>query len=358
MTALPRVTFTLRPRAPFRLDATVWILRRRPENQLDRWDGTTYRRALLLPRAAAAGDGRSRPSDACPTTAPVMEQQPACWPVELAVRQVGPVDDPVLSVQLSGAGPEAIPAATAWLTRTLGLDVDLEPFLALAARDPRLGPLVMQFRGARPTRYPSLFEALVNAIVCQQVTLSFGITLLNRFVQAFGVPVFDETAPSSGEPAPRAFPPPDRIAACAPEDFRPLSFSRQKGQAVIEAARAVLAGALDKLETLPDDQAIAHLRTVRGIGRWSAEYVLLRGLGRTHIFPGDDVGARRNVQRWLDVEGTLDYDRLAALLAPWRSFAGFIYFSLLLRNLAERGLLAETAPIAEPFSDAEPPSNH
>ena len=68
-----------------------------------------------------------------------------------------------------------------------------------------------------------------------------------------------------------------------------------------ELARSVAEGHLDLegLATLPDGEAIDRLCGLRGVGRWTAEYVLLRGLGRTHVFPGDDVGARNNLQRWL-----------------------------------------------------------
>ena len=70
---------------------------------------------------------------------------------------------------------------------------------------------------------------------------------------------------------------------------------------MIELARSIAEGRLDLegLADLPDDEAVKRLCELRGVGRWTAEYVLLRGLGRTHIFPGDDVGARNNLQRWL-----------------------------------------------------------
>jgi 3-methyladenine DNA glycosylase/8-oxoguanine DNA glycosylase len=89
------------------------------------------------------------------------------------------------------------------------------------------------------------------------------------------------------------FPAPDDLALLKPDELRALGFSRQKGQAIITLARAVAAGHvhLDELESLDDAAAVARLRTLRGVGRWTAEYVLLRGLGRLHVFPGDDVGA-------------------------------------------------------------------
>jgi DNA-3-methyladenine glycosylase II len=78
-----------------------------------------------------------------------------------------------------------------------------------------------------------------------------------------------------------------------------------------------------------------------GVGRWTAEYVMLRGLGRLHIFPGDDVGARNKLERFLDIESKLDYEGVARVLARWRPYAGVIYLHLLLDSLSEAGLVAE-----------------
>ena len=94
--------------------------------------------------------------------------------------------------------------------------------------------------------------------------------------------------------------------------------------------------------TLPDDEAVKYLCELRGVGRWSAEYVLLRGLGRTHVFPGDDVGARNNLQRWLRLAKPLNYERVRRVLARWDGYAGLIYFHLLLDRLTESGNLIET----------------
>ena len=86
-----------------------------------------------------------------------------------------------------------------------------------------------------------------------------------------------------------------------------------------------------------DDDALDHLSRLRGVGRWTAEYVLLRGLGRMHIFPGDDFGARNNLLRWLGLTGPLDYEGVRRTLNPWIAYGGLIYFHLLLDRLAEAG---------------------
>jgi DNA-3-methyladenine glycosylase II len=63
----------------------------------------------------------------------------------------------------------------------------------------------------------------------------------------------------------------------------------------------------------------------------------MRGLGRLHVFPGDDVGARNNLHRWLGLAGPLDYDGVRRALAPWSPYGGLVYFHLLLDRLAEAG---------------------
>jgi DNA-3-methyladenine glycosylase II len=76
------------------------------------------------------------------------------------------------------------------------------------------------------------------------------------------------------------------------------------------------------------------------VGRWTGEYVLLRGLGRLHVFPGEDVGARNNLRRWLGLTGALDYDGVRRVLTPWTPYAGLIYFHLLQDRLAEAGYVS------------------
>ena len=73
--------------------------------------------------------------------------------------------------------------------------------------------------------------------------------------------------------------------------------------------------------------------SVLGSKRWTAEYVLLRGLGRLDIYPGDDVGARNNLARFLGRRKPLDYQGVRRAVAGWQPYAGFIYFHLLLARI-------------------------
>jgi DNA-3-methyladenine glycosylase II len=302
--------FPLKVVPPFRLDLTVWALRRRPENKMDRWDGKTFRRALVL-------NGK---------------------PVEIAVTQIGSMAAPGLQASVTGVpfGPEVKSGVTEALNRMLGLQVDLKGFYRYAANDTRLAIFARRFRGLKPPRFPSLFEALVNGIACQQFSLASGIQLLNRLSENFGV-----SFKRAGIGA-RAFPRPEELATLKPELLRSLGFNRQKAGAIIELSRAIVAGNLDRdgFLSLDDGSAVEQLCRLNGVGRWTAEYVLLRGLGRLHIFPGDDVGARNTLQKWLGLRKPLDYEGVRRLIAKWKPYAGLIYFHMLLYRINETGCLS------------------
>jgi 3-methyladenine DNA glycosylase/8-oxoguanine DNA glycosylase len=304
---LNRFAFSIDPTPPFRLDLTVWTLCRRPGNIVDRWDGKTYRRALV-----AGGH-----------------------PLEVEVEQMGSPDAPRLKVRATSAVPfpGAGSAVRNAVERILGAQIDLGGFYRLAASDPALGPVVTRFRGAKPPRFPTLFETLANAITCQQLSLTVGILLLNRLVDACGAAI------PGRDPAVHAFPSPEDVAALVPETLRSMGFSRQKARALLELA-GIVAGKridLDGIASLEDEEAVDRLRELRGVGRWTAEYVLLRGLGRIHVFPGDDVGARNHLQRWLGKRKTLDYEGVRSALSRWEPYAGLVYFHLLLKGISEAG---------------------
>jgi DNA-3-methyladenine glycosylase II len=169
------------------------------------------------------------------------------------------------------------------------------------------------------------------------MSLAVGIHLLNRLTADRGQPV------SADPGGPRAFPDPEDLASLEPDELKRHGFSTTKARTIVETARAIVAGDLDLegLERLDDPAAIERLTGLRGIGRWTAEYVLLRGLGRLHIFPGDDVGAHNKLRRLFDIDGPLDYESVEQLVARWHPYAGVVYFHLLLDSLSQSGLVAQ-----------------
>ena len=106
------------------------------------------------------------------------------------------------------------------------------------------------------------------------------------------------------------------------------------------SSRTVLT--LEALQGLEDGAVMERLTSLRGVGRWTAEYVLLRGLGRLHIFPGDDVGAHNKLRHLFGTDTALDYDGVHRLVARWQPYAGVVYFHLLLDSLSQAGLVDHT----------------
>ncbi len=254
---MSRISFHIRPRPPFRLDLTVWTLRRRPDNAMDRWDGHTYRRVLLMPTG----------------------------PAEVAVTQVEPPETPRLRAvvedrQVSTLVKGGVASA---LERLLGLSIDLGEFYRFAEGQDQLGQLVRRFRGMKPPRFATVFESVINGIASQQVSRTVAILVLNRLTARYGAAVRDENN------AGRAFARPEDLAGLQPDDLRQIGLSRQKGRSNFELAKTFAEMEDWILKGLPNHlkrRSRAHL--VTGGRALDCRIFLLRGLGHTHVFPGDD----------------------------------------------------------------------
>lgn len=305
---MKRTSFVLMPVPPFRLDLTVWALRRRPANQIDCWDGNTFRRVLEI------------------------DHEPA----EVSVQQDGAADRPSLSVSISAHSLSSSRQKEVknQLERMLGLRQDLSSFYRLAKQDPKIAPLVEEFRGLKPPRFPTVFEAVANGIACQQLSLLVGILLLSRLAGKYG-----QTIASSKL---HSFPSPEDLFGARFNSLKALGFSGHKAEFLLAIAANERQGNLDleKLEYCDNQAALEILESLPGIGRWTAEYVLLRGLGRLNVFPGDDVGARNNLARFLGRRRPLDYEGVGRAVAKWQPYAGFIYFHLLLARIRDAGWLS------------------
>ena len=152
--------------------------------------------------------------------------------------------------------------------RLLGLRIDLSDWYRMAEEHQRLRRLADQFRGVKPPRFPTVFETLVNAFACQQLSLVVGLELLNRLAKACDV------RRGTGERANYAFPTPRDVARIAASRYHAIGFSRQKVHALLTLARRIDRGEIDveRLALEDGQRALAQLRELRGVGRWTAEY--------------------------------------------------------------------------------------
>ncbi len=158
--------------------------------------------------------------------------------------------------------------------------------------------------------------------------MAVGVMLLNRLARTFG----------GADPSAPAFPRPEQLAGRAVEEFRALGFSTNKARALLTLADTFgddPAG-FDDLPQLSNEEACRRLLGLRGIGIWSAEYVLLRGLGRLDVFPSGDMGAGNRIAKWLGVPGPLDNVSVKVQLPELADYAGLLYFHMLLLGAGDR----------------------
>jgi DNA-3-methyladenine glycosylase II len=219
--------------------------------------------------------------------------------------------------------------------RMLGTQVDLAGFYAVAPGAPDIAPLVAQMRGVKPPRYPTLWEALVNALVFQQVSLHAALAILRRVIARFSpaIPFGSETL--------YPFPEPEAVLTGDMDELRGLGLSAAKARSLLALAGQVVDGKISEaaLAALPSPEAARWLTALPGIGPWSAAVVLLRGLGRLDVFPGGDSGMAATLRRLLGVAPGAEEATAARLVAALTPYQGMLYFHLLLGRLAASGVL-------------------
>ena len=277
----------------FRFDLALQYLQRSPDEILDLVDGERHRRALAGSTATSL--------------------------IEITIDESGDTRS-LRGECLRGQASEAEV-----------LDAMEQIYLAQQASsdhtvDEALGRMLQEnLRGLPVVQALTPWEALVWAIIGQQINIAFAYRLKRAFVESFGLSLTYE-----GETY-FAFPDPERVAALEHErDLRPLQFSRQKSRYIIEAARSVVYGELDfdHISGLADDAATDALLTQLGIGRWTAEYILLRGFGRMDVIPAGDAALKAGVGKHLGLGRSASEDEVRELAESWTPRRGEIGFML------------------------------
>lgn len=209
----------------------------------------------------------------------------------------------------------------------LGIDAGLSAFDRVACADAQLAALAARYRGLRPLRFADYsFVALANTVACQQVSLASKLLLLGKTTQYL--------APSHhADDQPPPFPRAQTLLDAGQSVMREQGWSQRKAEYLLGCARAVHSGELNlaEIERASDSAMLQRLSTLRGIKRWSAQDVALRGLGRLAVLLADDVGAHRHLAAWLGVP-RLDAAAMERLAARWSPAAGMVYFILLPRR--------------------------
>jgi len=301
--------FTFTPTPPYSLDLTAIRFARFKDEIVDRVQPKQYQRLLSVNGQFALA----------------------------TVTDVGTTAKPQLQVELQGSRKTDLdrPEFAAQLRHILSTDLDLKPFYRLIRMDELLGPITPRFRGLKLPASPTTFESLVMAVLSQQVNLTFAYSIKRELVETFG-----EKWQTDNDTY-YAFPHPERFAAETADGLRRFRLSGAKAATLVRLGEAFASGALqeEELAALSDEDVVERLIQLKGIGRWSAEIALLRGLARPDAFPGGDLGVVKYVAQGLlgKAKKATEAD-MRAFAERWRPYRGlaliYCYAELMQRNKA------------------------
>jgi DNA-3-methyladenine glycosylase II len=305
--SVPRGSFTLEPKGPFSLAASIRFL-----------EG-------FEPAAFASGTSAESTMEA---DAPV--RLDCAFPLEgswqtvgVSVEQVGEV----VRGRLFAGRPlrrEELSAARQQVERILSLDVDGSGYASVGDHDPVIGGLQRRYEGMRPVCFWSWYEAAAWAIIVQRQRLSQAAVVKRRMSVELG-----ETAMVNGV-AQQAFPRPAVLAGL--ESFRGLTAAKvERLRALAEVARR---NAIDSagLRRATTDEALATLLELPGIGPFSAELVLVRGAGAPDVTPTVEKRLTAAVMAAYALSGAPTADEVAVLADRWAPYRSWV--TVLLRTAA------------------------
>lgn len=208
-----------------------------------------------------------------------------------------------------------------YIKQMFDLDRDLKPFYELAQSDPILQRLVESYSGYRIVGIPDLFESLTWAIIGQQINLTFAYTLKKRFVQHFGEKVIWQGKEFW------IYPEHSAVAQLTVTDLRTLQFSQRKAEYIIGVAKLFQSGELSqkKLHKLDFPIVERELMSIRGVGQWTAHYVMMRSFNWPDAFPVADIGLHRALENQLAGKRPTipEIQKLAKHWKGWEAYATF-----------------------------------
>ena len=257
-----------------------------------------------------------------------------------SVRSVGSVQAPELVVdlqsdRLSSGDVELATERVAWL---LGTAQDLAPFYQSAQADAPLAAIVKQFHGLHLPHTASVYEALVLAILGQQIATNVARIIRTLIIETHGpTQVFD------GQEF-YAFPRPETLGALSVEQLRTMKLSQRKAEYVQGISQAAKRFSPDEspdgfesLHRLSDENVVKSMVGLRGVGVWTAQWVLIRALGRPDALPLGDLALRRVVSRVYFGGSEINdaqLDEFAQRWSPWRAYATVYLFTAMRSGMA------------------------
>lgn len=249
--------------------------------------------------------------------------------VLVKVTSKGSVDKPKLHIELMSNQPSTAQTrqkAKELIEYIFNLNFDLKTVYQQTETDPIIHKITQQLVGFKYPTTTTAFESFVDSIVEQQISIKIARTIEERLAEKLGNKL------QIGSICYYAFPTPQNLTAASISDIRACGLSQRKAEYIYGAAKAVTEGKLDleAMKTRPDLEAvIAELDALKGVGVWTAELTIFRGMQRLDVLPADDFGIRRVISKYYCDGKPIKAAEAREVAKPWSSWQGLAAFYLL-----------------------------
>jgi DNA-3-methyladenine glycosylase II len=253
----------------------------------------------------------------------------------VTVESAGAVDKPKLSAELKSdktLSHDDAKRAEEALSVLFSLNFDLVPFYEETKTDKTMTNITQRLWGLKSPTTPTAFEALIDSIVEQQISLKVANSIENKLTKRFG------DALSIDDEVYYAYPTPRKLASVGIEEIRQCGLSQRKAEYIQGISKLVANGELN-LEKLKNcesaDEIISELDRVRGVGVWTAELTMLRGMQKLEALPADDLGLRRTIARYYCGGKVITSAQARQIAENWGRWKGLAAYYLVVAEMRD-----------------------
>ncbi len=275
----------------------------------------------------------------------ISAKESKCWSSDIILAwfitklaSVGTFEHPKLAVELKSNRPitsKNSQKAKEMIKFIFNLDFDLCSFYSDIKNEPIMHEITQQLYGLKGPTTPTVFESLVDSIIEQQISIKVAIAIEERLTKKLGDRVEIDGVTYF------AFPTPQTLAKTNIDQIQQVGLSRRKAEYIQGAAKLIVDGKLD-LENLKTQQnfeeIISALDAIRGVGIWTAELTMLRGMQKLDAFPADDLGVRRVISKYYCNGKAIKTEEAREIAKSWGKWKGLAAFYLIIAEI--KGLKA------------------
>ncbi|MGZ7048001.1 MAG: DNA-3-methyladenine glycosylase family protein [Methanobacterium sp.] len=253
--------------------------------------------------------------------------------IHIEVKSIGDVDKPELSVDMksnSDISDDDKKSVLKKVSNIFNMDFNLKLFYETVQNDEIMFKLTKMLYGLKTPTTPTVFEALVDSIVEQQISLKAAHSIERRIIKTFGSTL------NIGSHVYYAYPTPYQLNDASADQLRECGLSYRKVEYIKDISKFIVEGELDldKFKEYKNiDKIIDELCKIRGIGKWTAELTVIRGLNGLNSFPADDIGIRRVISHYYCNDQKISSEEARNLAEKWGKWKGLAAFYLIVAEI-------------------------